>query len=261
MATIHYDKNDPNPKQMHIEVRKGEVGEYVIVPGDPFRCEIIAEHFENARLVAHNREHKTYTGIYKGISVSVTSTGMGCPSAAIAAEELCKCGAKVLIRLGGCVPMKDDMKPGDIAISLASMKNEGTSRFFVPDGFPALADLDLASCLIRSARRELKGSGQNAHAGITSSNDAFYGETEEFTARMRSYGIMNMEMESSAIFTVCNRYNIRGGCICACGSNSSSPEATALRELTTQRQIAITLEAIYEFDCLKKQGQLLLNKE
>lgn len=257
MATIKYDPNEANPRQMHIQVRKGEIGDYVIVPGDPFRCEVIASYFDDAQLIAHNREHKTYTGFYKDIKVSVTSTGMGCPSAAIAAEELAKCGAKVLIRLGGCVPMKPDMKPGDIAISLASMKNEGTSRFFVPDGFPALADIDVASALIRCARRKLADTGYKAHAGITASNDAFYGETEEFVQEMKRYGITNMEMESSAIFTVCHRYQIRGGCICACGSNSTQEDAETLRRLTTKRQIEIVLDAIAEFDDLQKKGELL----
>lgn len=259
MATIRYDKNDPNPKQMHIQVRRGDIGEYVIVPGDPFRCEIIAAHFENARLVAHNREHKTYTGTYRGVPVSVTSTGMGCPSAAIAAEELCKCGAKVLVRLGGGLLMRPEvMKAGDVAVTLASMKNEGTTSFFVPDSFPAVADPDLASCLIRSAGKILEGTGRRCHAGITATADAFYGESPAFLAELKSLGVMNLEMESAAIFTVCHRYGIKGGCICACGNDDLTAEGSATRKGTTQFQIEIALEAIYELDSLRRSGELLL---
>ena len=115
----------------------------------------------------------------------------------------------------------------------------------------------MAGALIRSAKRMLDGSGYHVHAGITSTNDAFYGETEAFVEEMKGYGITNMEMESSAILTVCHRYHIRGACICACGSNSTSAEAETLRLQTTKRQIEITLEAIWEFDQLMKQDKLL----
>ena len=260
MADILYEKGDSNPKRMHIQVRKGEIGEYVILPGDPGRCEVIASYFDDARLVAHNREHKTYTGFYQGVQVSVTSTGMGCPSAAIAAEELCQCGAKVLVRLGGCVPLKQGMKPGDLAITLAAMKNEGTSRFFVPEGFPALADLDVAAALIESARRHLEGTGYEAHAGVTASNDAFYGETPEFVERLRGYGVIGMEMEAAAILTVCHRYGARGCAICACGSNSDSEPAAQLKQETTRRQILITLDAMIDFHHKKEMHQLYLDK-
>lgn len=257
MANIQYEASDPNPRQMHIQVRKREIGEYVITPGDPFRCEVIAAYLDDAKLIAHNREHKTYTGFYKGIQVSVTSTGMGCPSAAIAAEELAKCGAKVLIRLGGGLLMRPSMKPGDIAVTLASMKNEGTTRFFVPNTFPALADIDLSSALIRAANRLLMETGFVCHTGITATTDAFYGESDAFMALLRRCNIMNLEMESAAIFTVCHRYGIRGACLCACGVDSMTADARTLREQTTRRQIEIALEAIAEFDALKQSGGLL----
>ena len=259
MATIHYGTED-NPRRMHIQVREGEIGEYVILPGDPARCDVIASYFDHPVLVAQNREHKTYTGIYRGVRVSVTSTGMGCPSAAIAAEELCQCGAKVLLRLGGCVPLKPGMKPGDLSITLAAMKNEGTSRFFVPDALPAVADLDLAAALIENARRILKDTGYTAHAGVTASNDAFYGETAEFVERMGGYGIISMEMEASAILTVCHCRGVRGGAICACGSNSDSPEAAKLRTDTTSRQIQAALDAFVTLEQKKQTKSLFLSE-
>lgn len=245
--------------QRHIMCKCGEIGEYVIVPGDPFRTDIIAKYFEDAKLIAHNREHKTYTGTYKGIIVSVTSTGMGCPSAAIAAEELYRCGAKVLIRLGGGYLLRSNMKEGDIAVTLGSMKEEGTTRNFIPDNYPAIADIDLVIALVRSAECHLIGTGQNVHTGVTVTTDGFYSETDEYLDSLRKSNVMNIEMESAAIISVCQKNNIRGACICACGVDSISEDSRLVRNITTERQIKITLDAIYDFDCARKEGKLINN--
>lgn len=256
MSTVKYG-NDPNPPRMHIKARKGEIGEYVILPGDPFRCEIIAAHLEDAKLIAHNREHKTYTGTYKGLRVSVTSTGMGCPSASIAAEELISCGAKVLIRLGSGFLLRDGIKEGDMAITLASMKLEGTTEYFVPKSFPAVADVDLVVSLASAANRVLDGSGYKAHSGITATVDGFYGETPEFIEDLRSKGIMNIEMESAAIFTAAQRHGVRAACLCSCGVDSMSEESRELHRMSDQRQIEIILEAMVEFDKKRKTKDVI----
>ena len=114
--------------QYHIHTRKGDVGRYVILPGDPKRCAKIAEHFENAQLVADNREYVTFTGELDGIKVSVTSTGIGGPSAAIAMEELVRCGADTFIRIGTCGGMDINVKGGDIVIATGAIRAEGTSK-------------------------------------------------------------------------------------------------------------------------------------
>ena len=259
MAEILYDKADENPPRMHIQVRRGEIGEYVIMPGDPFRCEVIASYLDSPRLIAHNREHKTYTGTYCGIPVSVTSTGMGCPSAAIAAEELCQCGAKVMIRLGGGLLLQPQkMKAGDIAITLASMKCEGTTSFFVPDSFPAIADPDVAIALIRSGREHLANTGFALHTGITATIDGFYGESPEMLREFRQLGIINVEMESAAIFTVAQQHHVKAGCICACGNDDNTSEGKNRREQTTHRQIKITLDAIKDLHQAQLDGKTLL---
>lgn len=261
MAKILYNEQDPNPPRMHIQVRKGEIGEYVILPGDPGRCKVIAEFLEDAKLVAQNREHITYTGRYKGVRVSVISTGMGCPSAAIAAEEAFQCGAKVLIRLGGGLLLQPDkIKAGDVAITLGSMKCEGTTSAFVPDSFPAAADPDVVIALIRSAQKFLQDTGFAYHTGITATIDAFYGETPEMLDRFRKLGIINVEMESAAIFTVAQQHGIRAGCICACGNDDNTEDGTLTRNSATARQIKITLEAIRLLDEMRAANCTLLQE-
>ncbi len=257
MGTIKYDKGDANPRRMHIQARRGEIGDYVIVPGDPFRCELIASFLEDARLIAHNREHKTYTGTYKGLSVSVTSTGMGCPSTAIACEELAQCGAKVIIRTGSGFILRDGIKEGDIAVTLGSAKYEGTTEFFVPKGYPAIADIDVVTALVSTAKKHLEGTGRTVHTGITATVDGFYGETEEFLGSLKAIGIMNVEMESAAVLTTCQRYGIRGACICTCGNDDTSEESRTVYKATMEGQIRIALDAMYEFDLRQKEGKLV----
>ena len=255
MSTIRYAEE--NPPRMHIKCRTGDVADYVIMPGDPFRCERIAEFFDEYRLVAHNREHKTYTGTYKGIGVTVTSTGMGCPSASIAAEELISCGAKCLIRLGSGYVLKDEIGNGDLAITTGSAKFEGTTGFFVPDGYPAIADTDLVISLAGAARQVLSDSPYKVHLGISATVDALYGETPEFIDRLKSYGIMNVEMESAAIITAAQVHGVRGACICTCGRDESTPEGEKLHYDSVGFEIRTVLEAIVDFENRKRGGRLI----
>ena len=136
--------------QYHLNIRPGDVGRYVILPGDPKRCKKIAEHFERAELVADSREYVTYTGYLDGEKVSVTSTGIGGPSAAIALEELVKCGADTFIRVGTCGGMDLDVRGGDVVVATGSIRAEGTSREYAPIEFPAVADLRVVNALMKA---------------------------------------------------------------------------------------------------------------
>ena len=129
-------------RQYHIQVAKGEVGRYVIMPGDPKRCVKIAQYFDNPVLIADNREYITYTGTLDGVKVSVTSTGIGGPSASIAMEELSRCGADTFVRIGTCGGMQPEVKSGDIVIATGAIRMEGTSKEYAPIEFPALADIE-----------------------------------------------------------------------------------------------------------------------
>ena len=138
---------DPN-RQYHIQVAAGEVGRYVILPGDPKRCRKIAAYFENPQLIADSREFVTYTGTLWGEKVSVTSTGIGGPSASIAMEELVKCGADTFIRVGTCGGIPLDVKSGDLVIANAAIRHEGTSREYAPVEYPAVSDFAVTSALV-----------------------------------------------------------------------------------------------------------------
>ena len=146
---INYSE-DPN-RQYHIQVAPGEIGRYVLLPGDPKRCEKIAAYFDDPHFVADNREFVTYTGTLDGVPVSVTSTGIGGPSASIAMEELVHCGADTFIRVGTCGGMQPEVKSGDVVISTGSIRMEGTSREYAPIEYPAVADLAVTNALVTGA--------------------------------------------------------------------------------------------------------------
>ena len=150
---MHYSE-DPD-RQYHIQVAKGEVGKYVILPGDPKRCEKIAKYFENPVLIADSREYVTYTGTLDGEKVSVTSTGIGGPSASIAIEELTKCGADTFVRVGTCGGMQEDVQSGDLVIASGAIRMEGTSKEYAPIEYPAVPDIDVLNAL-RQAGKNLE---------------------------------------------------------------------------------------------------------
>ena len=204
--------------QYHLQIRRGDVGRYVILPGDPKRCQKIAEHFDDAKLVADSREFVTYTGYLDGEKVSVTSTGIGGPSASIAMEELVRCGADTFIRVGTCGGIDLDVKGGDIVVATGAVRMEGTSREYAPIEYPAVADLDVVNALVASSR-EL---GYTYHTGVVQCKEAFYGQHEPDRMPV-SYELMNKweawkrmgckasEMESAALFIVAAHLRVRCG--------------------------------------------------
>ncbi|MBS6160473.1 MAG: uridine phosphorylase [Firmicutes bacterium] len=204
--------------QYHLQIRKGDVGKYVILPGDPKRCEKIASHFEDAKLVADSREYVTYTGYLEGEKVSVTSTGIGGPSASIALEELVRCGADTFIRVGTCGGMDIEVKGGDLVVATGAIRMEGTSKEYAPIEYPAVADLEVTNALVQAAK-EL---GYSYHTGVVQCKDAFYGQHEPETKPV-GYELLNKwdawlrmgckasEMESAALFIVASYLRVRAG--------------------------------------------------
>lgn len=212
----NYSEN-PN-KQYHIQVGKGEVGRYVIMPGDPKRCEKIAQYLENPVLIADNREYVTYTGTLDGVKVSVTSTGIGGPSAAIAMEELCRCGADTFIRVGTCGGMQTEVKSGDIVIATGAIRMEGTSREYAPIEFPAVADITITNALTKAVKEK----EYSYHVGVVQCKDSFYGQHEPETKPVsyelqnkweawKRLGCLASEMESAALFIVASYLKVRAG--------------------------------------------------
>ena len=202
----------------HIQVTPGEVGRYVILPGDPKRSVKIAQYFDNPVLVADNREYVTYTGTLDGVKVSVTSTGIGGPSASIAMEELVRCGADTFVRIGTCGGMQTPVKSGDIVVATGAIRMEGTSREYAPIEFPAVADLTVTNALVAAAEQK----GFDFHTGIVQCKDSFYGQHEP-EVKPVSYELLNKweawkrlgclasEMESAALFVVASALKVRCG--------------------------------------------------
>lgn len=219
-------------KQYHIQVGEDDIGRYVILPGDPKRCAKIAQYFEDAKLVADNREYVTYTGYLDGVKVSVTSTGIGGPSASIAMEELVKAGAHTFIRIGTCGGMQLDVKSGDLVIANAAIRMEGTTKEYAPIEFPAVADIDIVNALRASA----KEAGLTAHVGVVQCKDAFYGQHSPESMPV-SYELLNKweawkrlgclasEMESAALFIVASTLKVRVGSVFLAVANQEREKA------------------------------------
>jgi uridine phosphorylase len=251
--SLNKEEQTMGKRQYHIHLQPGDIGKYVLLPGDPARSDRVAKYLEDAKLVADNREHRTFTGYYKGVKISVTSTGMGCPSTAIAAEELINIGAECLIRIGSSAALQEGIEIGDLMISTASMKNEGTSRFYVPDCFPAVPDFDLTRTLIDTAKEMKNEISGKIYYGINASDDAFYGETEEWIEKLSKLGCLNVEMESSALYTVCHRRKVKGAMISAVSGNIVTGNVIYETEnhglaAGWDDEIRIVLEAIYRYE-------------
>lgn len=204
--------------QYHLRTKKGDVGRYVILPGDPKRVPLIASFLDEAVLVADNREYVTYTGYLDGVKVSVTSTGIGGPSASICMEELYKCGADTFIRMGTCGGIALPVMGGDVVIATGAVRAEGTSKEYAPIEFPACADFDIVMAL-REAAKKL---GLKSHTGIVQCKDSFYGqhdpsimpvsyELENKWEAWKRLGVLASEMESAALFTVASYLGVRCG--------------------------------------------------
>jgi len=209
-------------KQYHTQTQKGDVGRYVLMPGDPGRVPLIAAKLENAVHIATNREYVTYTGWLEGEKVSVTSTGIGCPSSAIAVEELYRSGADTFIRVGTSGSLQPGTKSNDLAVVTGAIRHEGTSSHYMPIEFPAVCDLEIVQAM-RSAVERL---GVRHQLGISHSKDSFYGEvepdrsanSEQLKDLWRAWqigGAICSEMEISTICIVSSILGARAGGIMA----------------------------------------------
>lgn len=205
-------------RQYHIHCAPGEIGRYVILPGDPGRCASIAAYFDNAKLIAQNREYTSYTGTLLGVPVSVCSTGIGGPSASIAMEELHKLGADTFIRTGTCGGIDLDVKSGDIVVATGAIRYEHTSMEYAPIEFPAVPDFGIAAALMEAS----KALGYTTHAGVVQCKDSFYGQHSpeaspvyyELLQKWESWkrlGVKASEMESAALFVVASALHVRCG--------------------------------------------------
>ena len=239
--------------QFHIRCKEGDVGGYCILPGDPGRCEAIAAQFDDARLVSQNREYTVYTGVLLGEKVSVCSTGIGGPSAAIAMEELIHIGAHTFVRVGTCGGMSAKVRAGDVVIATGAIRMEGTSREYAPIEFPAVPDFGVLCALVQAAQ----GLQYPYHAGVVQCKDSFYGQHSPETmpvAAVLQYkweawkrlGALASEMESAALFTVAAARDVRCGAVFSALWNQEREKAGLDQDevFDTARAITVGVEAL-----------------
>jgi hypothetical protein len=255
------DYTEGSGRQYHTNLKEGDVGRYVLLPGDPKRCEKIAAFFDNPKLIADSREYVTYTGTLNGVKVSVTSTGIGGPSASIAICELAKCGADTFIRVGTCGGIREDILGGDIVIASGAVRMEGTSREFAPIEYPAVANFDVTTALINASKAlQLK-----YHVGVVQCKDSFFGQHEpeimpvsyELENKWEAYkrmGCLASEMESAALFIAGDFLRARvGSCFLTVANQERAKKGLENKQVhDTTLAIKVGIEAIKELIKLDK---------
>ncbi|MFB6137062.1 MAG: nucleoside phosphorylase [Halobacteriaceae archaeon] len=220
-------------RQYHLEVSAGDVADTVLLPGDTDRVDLIAERLEDASEIASHREYRTVTGRYDETPLSVTSTGIGSPGAAIAVEELARVGADTFLRVGSCGAIQPEVSVGDLVVTRGAVRQEGTSDEYVREDYPAVADERVVAALVAAAERL----GHDYHVGVTASTDSFYAGqardgfggyrrsgADELLADLRAAAVLNLEMEASAVLTLAQLYGLRAGAVCTVYADRTTGE-------------------------------------
>jgi len=241
----------------HLHIKEGDIGRYVLMPGDPARCEKIARYFDTPQFIAQNREYVTWTGTLLGEKVSVVSTGIGCPSTAIAVEELIEAGADTMIRVGSCGAMQPYVHTGDVVVATGAIRDEGTTLHYLPIEFPAVANIEVVNALVAgAAAMDIK-----AHTGVCQSKDSFYGEVERCRMPLAQHladrwnawiagGALASEMEAAALFILCAIYRKRAGAALLVINESDLAEvdeedaARHMAEFDADRVIKVAIEGL-----------------
>ena len=249
------DYAEGSGKQYHTGVAPETIGKYVILPGDPKRCGKIAKHFDNPQLVADSREYVTYTGTLDGVKVSVTSTGIGGPSATIAMEELSKCGVHTFLRVGTCGGMQKEVCSGDLVIASGAIRMEGTSKEYAPIEYPAVPDVTAMNALIHAAQRKQIP----YHVGVVQCKDSFFGQHEpevlpvsyELENKWQAWlrmGCLASEMESAALFIAGSFLRVRVASCMLVIANQERAKLGLPNEQVHDTELAITtvVEAMRE---------------
>ncbi|HKJ58150.1 MAG TPA: nucleoside phosphorylase [Halobacteriales archaeon] len=228
------DSEDPNAEvQYHLGVGPDDVAGPVLLPGDPERVPKIAEAWDEAEQTGEHREYRTMTGTYQGAPLTVTSTGIGSPSATIAVEEHANLGTDTFVRVGSCGAIQPGMDVGDLVITTGAVRQEGTSGEYVREDYPAAADGEVVTALV-TACEEL---GYPYHVGVTCSTDSFYAGqgrpgfggfeaagADERVAELQAAGVLNFEMEAAAVLTLASLYGLRAGAVCTVYANRVTGE-------------------------------------
>ncbi len=251
--------------QPHLLIDEGDVRDLALLPGDPGRVDRIANHCETAETIAQNREYKVVNATYDGRDLTICSTGIGCPSAAIAIEELAAVGVETFVRVGTTGALQSGIEIGDMIVATGAAKNEGTSKRYEDVEYPAVPDYDVLSALVDSAESSEEraaadgasdGAAGRVHVGPIASDDAYYAETDEHVADWEAAGLLSVEMEAAAIFSLARRKGLRAGAICTVdgnlvegtqkGTDTEDDELPEKAKNNVARAIDIALEAATE---------------
>ncbi len=237
-------------KKYHVGLSRADVGDYVLVPGDPARTAVIAKHIEDAHEVAFSREYRTFTGTVSGVPVSAMSTGMGGPSVAIGIEELHELGVHTLLRVGTCGALQREVKMGDLVIALAAVRSEGTSDGYVPREYPAVASLEMVNALVEAA----EAAGAPHHVGVMRSVDALYSDLvpdqmprPDLRAELEMWtraGVIGNDMEASTLYVGLRIRGMRAGTICLCVDEVGAGEIHHLDPSYMDRMLSVAVDAI-----------------
>ncbi|WP_435194359.1 nucleoside phosphorylase [Natronomonas sp. EA1] len=258
------DAEDPNAEtQYHIGVGPADIDGPVLLPGDPERVPKIAEAWDTAEERAYHREYRTMSGTFDGAPVTCTSTGIGSPSAAIAVEELARAGADTFMRVGSCGAIQPEMDIGDLVITTGAVRQEGTSSEYVREDYPATADNEVVTALV-TACEEL---GFDYHLGVTCSTDSFYAGqgrpgfggfeaagADDLVEELQNAGVLNFEMEASAILTVANLYGLRAGAVCTVYANRVTGEFRTEGERRAGKVASKASAILAEMDRVKEDA-------
>ena len=258
------DSEDPNDAvQYHLEVGPDDVADAVLLPGDPERVDTITALWDDHEPVAHHREYRTATGHYDDVPISVTSTGIGSPSAAIAVEELARVGVDTFVRVGSCGAIQPAMDVGDLVITTGAVRQEGTSEEYVRADYPATADGEVVSALVAAAERL----GYDYHTGVTMSADSFYAGqgrpgfdgfeaagSDELVATLQDANVKNIEMEASAILTIASVYGLRAGAVCSVYANRTTGEFRTEGESRAAETASLAVTLLARMDEVKREA-------
>lgn len=248
--------------QYHIEVGPDDVAETVLLPGDTERVDKIIADWEECEEVANHREYRTVTGTYDETPISVTSTGIGSPSAAIAVEELAAVGVETFIRVGSCGAIQPDVEIGDLIITSGGVRQEGTSKAYVRETYPAVADYEVVTALVAAAERL----GYNYHVGVSASTDSFYaGQGREgfegyqspdqtLYEELRNANVQNFEMEASAICTLASVYGLRAGAVCTVYANRTTDEFRVEGQSRATKTASLAVALLDRMDEVKREA-------
>jgi uridine phosphorylase len=243
--------------QYHIGLKPTDIAPSVLLPGDPTRAKLISELWDKARQVGNKRTYLTFTGFYKKVPITTTSTGIGCPSTAIAIEELAAIGANTLIRVGSSGAIQKQIKCGDLIISTGAVRYDGTSSQYVIPQYPAFANHQVILALIEAA----ESLGHRYHVGITCTTDSFYtGQgrpgfqnywqsfMNDIIPDLKAARVLNFEMESSVLFTLSNLFGLRSGTICTVFANRETDEFATLGEREASQTACEAVRILAEWD-------------